>query len=105
MSRQHLGILVMALLTLTSCKKRDRHGNTGVTASPISRAALVFLEDDYDGALARARSESKVLFVDAWATWCHTCLSMKHYVLSEPALAPLAERAIFLSLDTEKPGA
>ena len=27
------------------------------------------LSDDYAGALARARHEGKLLFVDAWAPW------------------------------------
>src|SRR5262249_25461603 len=58
------------------------------------RAPLVFLEDDMAGARARASAAGKLLFVDAWAPWCHTCLSMRNFVLSDPSLAPLAELAV-----------
>jgi tetratricopeptide (TPR) repeat protein len=43
------------------------------------------------------------LFVDAWAPWCHTCLSMRSYVFPDPALSGLAERFVWLSVDTERP--
>jgi len=104
MSRHQLGIvLFFALAALPACRKRSKSDQRH--ESPEPAASLRFLEDDYEGALARAREGGKALFVDAWAPWCHTCLSMKHYVLGQPSLAPLAERAVFLSIDTEKPGA
>lgn len=65
-------------------------------------AALPFIEDDYEGALALARARGVPLFVDAWAPWCHTCLSMKETVLRDPRLAPLRDRFVWLSIDTEK---
>ncbi len=64
---------------------------------------LPWIEDDFDGALASARAQGKPLVVDAWALWCHTCLSMKSFVLTDPALAPLADRFVFAAIDTEKP--
>ena len=67
------------------------------------RPPLEFIEDDVPAALARARDEGKVLFVDAWAPWCHTCLSMKHYVLTDPSLRPLADRVVFAAIDTDRP--
>ncbi|MDC3956645.1 thioredoxin family protein [Polyangium jinanense] len=76
----------------------------GAAAGKDAAAApLVFIEDDLDGAMARARAEKKALFVDAWAPWCHTCLSMKNYVLVDPALRPLADRVVFAAIDTDRP--
>jgi len=71
--------------------------------APAPSPKLVFVEDDLEGAMARARAEKKALFVDAWAPWCHTCLSMKNYVLSDPALVPLADRVVFAAIDTDRP--
>ena len=73
-------------------------------ASP-GPAPLHFIEDDLPGAIAKARAEGKALFVDAWAPWCHSCLSMKNFVLGDPALRPLAERVVFASIDTDRPEA
>ena len=50
-----------------------------VLASGCARAPggkpIEFIEDDYPRALAEARARAVPLFVDAWAPWCHTCLS------------------------------
>jgi tetratricopeptide (TPR) repeat protein len=72
-------------------------------AQAAESAPLVFIEDDLPAAMARARAEKKALFVDAWAPWCHTCLSMKSYVLVDPSLRPLADRVVFAAIDTDKP--
>jgi tetratricopeptide (TPR) repeat protein len=64
--------------------------------------AIAFIEDDYPRALAEARARKVPLFIDAWAPWCHTCLSLRAYVFPDPALARYAERFVWLSLDTER---
>lgn len=64
---------------------------------------LTFTHDDFDAAVERAKRDGKLVFVDAWAEWCHTCLSMDSVVLSDPSLLPFADRYEFVALDTEKP--
>ncbi|WP_437707322.1 thioredoxin family protein [Sorangium sp. So ce448] len=64
---------------------------------------LEFIHDDVPRAHEKARTEGKALFVDAWAPWCHTCLSMKHYVLTDPSLRPFADRVVFADVDTDRP--
>jgi thiol-disulfide isomerase/thioredoxin len=74
-------------------------------SSPAAAGAAgpVFLEDDYAAALAAARAGGKVVFVDAWAPWCHTCLSMQREVLTRPALAAFSDRVVFVAVDTDRP--
>ena len=81
-------------LLLLSCA----HG----PAAPESQGVVRFISDDWEGALARARAEGKPLFVDAWAPWCHSCVSMKAYVFSDPGLSPLVDRYVWLEINTEK---
>ncbi len=59
------------------------------------------MENDYLHALAVARRDHKPLFVDAWAPWCHTCLSMKSYVFDQPEIRAQAGNFVWLSMDTE----
>jgi tetratricopeptide (TPR) repeat protein len=78
----------------------------GATASASASAEappIAWVEDDVGAAAARAKAEGKALFVDAWAPWCHTCLSMKNYVFTDPSLRPLASRVVFASIDTDRP--
>src|SRR5262245_2336820 len=69
--------------------------------APAPTPTTAWFENDYAGALARARALKHPLFVDASAVWCHTCLSMRAYVLDDPGL----DRSgfVWLSFDVEKP--
>lgn len=127
--RRSLTVLV-ALLALGACTPVEQqvappNMDGAATAPPLSTAAALpssatetptahgpaatmsveFVEDDFEGTMARAKAEKKALFVDAWAPWCHTCLSMKNYVLVDPSLKPFADRVIFAAIDTDKPSA
>ena len=75
-------------------------------ALPLTAAAaptIPWMHDDYPAARAAARAADKPLVIDLWAPWCHTCLSMKHTVLQDPAIVAMADRFVWLALDTDRP--
>jgi tetratricopeptide (TPR) repeat protein len=75
-------------------------------AAPVEAPRAVkipWISDDYAAALYRARAENKPIFIDMWAPWCHTCLSMKQEVMIDPSLAPFLDRFIWLEIDTDRP--
>jgi tetratricopeptide (TPR) repeat protein len=74
-------------------------------ATSSAKVKIDFIEDDYARALAEARSRNLPLFVDAWASWCHSCLSMREFVFPDPAIVARKNEFVWLSLDTEKPSA
>jgi len=91
-------------------------GCAATPASPVatpSRSAPVvavrpagppsWSEDQVDVDRARAHTTGALLLVDAWAPWCHTCLSMKREVLSSPVLGAYEGRIVFAAIDTDKP--
>jgi thioredoxin-like negative regulator of GroEL len=96
------------LLVATACAGMPRttpaipRSPAPLTAPLAGEGPIAFVENDYARALADARALKRPLFVDAWATWCHTCLSMRSYVFPDPALRPLAGRFVWLSIDTER---
>ncbi len=63
-----------------------------------------FVEDDFAAALATAKANQKLLFVDAWAPWCHSCVFMREHVLTRDGFAPYEKDVVFAAVDTEKPG-
>jgi tetratricopeptide (TPR) repeat protein len=71
-------------------------------APPPADAPIVFIENDYARALSEAKTKGLPLFVDAWAPWCHTCLSLRSYVFPDPALRRFASRFVWASIDTER---
>jgi thiol-disulfide isomerase/thioredoxin len=73
-----------------------------VTKGSVSHEPLPFIHDDYPRALAEAKKQNKPIFVDAWAPWCHSCLSMKSFVLNDPVLEPIAKDYVWLAIDTER---
>lgn len=60
---------------------------------------LPWVRDDWTEAKNRATASKKLVAVDVWATWCHTCLSMKNFVLTEAPLAKVADTHVWLALD------
>jgi tetratricopeptide (TPR) repeat protein len=72
------------------------------TAARAPAAKIEFIEDDYARALDLARAKNLPLFVDAWAPWCHSCLSMRAFVFPDPLVVAKKDEFVWLSLDTEK---
>jgi len=71
-------------------------------ADAATNATLTWIQDDIPTANQQAVRQGKLLLVDAWAPWCHTCLSMKHHVLDDPALHAYADRVVFAAVDTDR---
>jgi thiol-disulfide isomerase/thioredoxin len=65
-------------------------------------AGPVVIEDDFSKALAKAKAQKKLLFVDVWAPWCHTCVYMREHVLPTDAVASFERDVVFAAIDSEK---
>jgi hypothetical protein len=95
----------LALLALLATAGGCRPGQAPRSASAGQQDALPpirFIENDYAQALSEARARHVPLLVDAWAPWCHTCLSMRAFVFTDESLRRTSTRFVWLSLDTER---
>jgi tetratricopeptide (TPR) repeat protein len=64
-----------------------------------------WIDDRYDVALAEAKRAHKPIFVDTWASWCHSCLSLRQFVFPDPKIRAKSADFVWLAIDTEKPAA
>ncbi len=87
--------------TSPTARAPDASTSATTTSSP-TLAPLVWVEDSYDTASTQAQREGKLVLVDLWAPWCHTCLSMRSFVLGDPALRAFASQFVWASIDTEQ---
>jgi thioredoxin-like negative regulator of GroEL len=77
---------------------------TPAEETPVLHHGIAWYRDAPEAALARARADRRLVVVDLWAPWCHTCLSMQEYVLTADKLAGARDRFVFLAVDTDRPG-
>lgn len=80
----------------------DPSARAAPAPTPPADAPIAFIENDYARALAEARARGVPLFIDTWAAWCHTCLSLRSYVFPDPSLQRFSSRFVWLSVDTER---
>src|SRR5215203_771656 len=73
-------LLLLALTVALAAAPAAAKSASPSKAAPAAHAlAVPFIADDYETALAQARERNVPIFMDAWATWCHTCRSMKSF--------------------------
>ena len=103
---------IAALILLTGCahsheapddKFPPMCGGVFDQPSDLAKKPPTFIEDDYPRALAEAKARHVPLFVDAWASWCHSCVSLKNYVFTDPQVAIETSNFVWLAIDTENP--
>lgn len=74
-----------------------------VSQSTPDRSGITWINDDWAKAKAKAAEAGQLVAVDVWATWCHTCLSMKSFVFTDEKLAKAAAQHTWLAIDFDRP--
>ena len=95
-------LLFPLFVALASCAGRERPPAAMVRAGHAA-SELPWIVDDAPRAFAEAARAKKPVFVDVWATWCHTCVAMRSFVLNDPRVLARANDAIWLALDADRP--
>jgi thiol:disulfide interchange protein DsbD len=74
----------------------------GGAGSGSASASLDWITDDYAGALARARSQGKLLFIDFTGIGCTNCHWMRANMLSRPEIEAALGNFVLVELYTDR---
>lgn len=100
-----IAIIIITLLTLTSTVKV--HASLENVKSPelvtTDTEGIAFFEGDWQSALMLAKKEGKMIFLDAYASWCGPCKMMEHKTFKdEKVIAFFNAHFINVKMDMEK---
>ena len=105
--RQGLALLALALALLLGIKTVE--AGLDVKLLPQAGAAVerpktsFWMEQDLEGALAKAKAEGKVVLVDIYAEWCAQCHELDEKTWPDQAIqAWVKDQAIAVRIDTDK---
>ncbi len=93
--------LDVLLLLAVAMPPGSQPSAAGLDGRPEHR--IDWIRDDFPAALADARRNRRPVFVDVWASWCHTCISMQNFVLVDDNLQSVRTSYTWLALDFDQP--
>ena len=95
--------LVLALLSLplwTACSNNENAAEADTEVA--TNEGMEFFEGSYEDAIALAKEEEKLVFVDVWTTWCGPCIVMQETVFPLPEVGDYFNaRFVNYKLDAE----
>lgn len=93
----------LALLASPGCS-RSGSGSSPADGAPSGGGGVAFAPLGYEEALARARREKKLVFVDVYTDWCGFCKKLDREVFTDPDVARAASRFVAIRVNAEKGG-
>jgi thioredoxin-related protein len=92
-----IAILVFAFIPKDS-KEKNKESNNGATEQGIQ-----FIEADWSKALTEAKKQHKLIFLDAYASWCGPCKLLKKKTFPDKAAGDFFNaNYINIAIDMEK---
>lgn len=101
-----LGILALTLALLLGIRSVEQ--SLGLRLLPAGSetrapAAGLWMEQDLEGATARARTEKKLILVDIYAEWCVQCKELDEKTWPDPRVAGwIRDQAVAVRIDTDR---
>lgn len=99
-STRLLAAALISLLPMAACSPTDESAE----GNRSSGAGVAFVSGTFDEALARARSEKRLLLVDVYTDWCGWCKKLDREVFGDPRVAEASRGLVAVRINAEKEG-
>jgi thioredoxin 1 len=97
-------VFIIAAVLVFACFPENGNNKNIIAATEAdSDKGIQFIESDWKKALAEAKKQNKLIFLDAYTTWCGPCRMLKQYTFPDKAVGEFFnENFINIALDMEK---
>ncbi|HYN42888.1 MAG TPA: thioredoxin family protein, partial [Thermoanaerobaculia bacterium] len=95
-----LAAALLAVLPMAACARPEG----GVNETRLSGPGVAFASGTFDEALARARSEKRLLLVHVYTDWCGWCKKLDREVFTDARVAEAARGLVAVRVNAEKGG-
>jgi thioredoxin-related protein len=98
------GLLILAIVILYAFVPKRNSNNEFTNVNKInSENGIQFVEPNWAKAIEQAKKEKKMIFVDAYTTWCGPCRMLKQNTFPDKAAGDFFNKHfINIALDMEK---
>jgi thioredoxin 1 len=92
-------LLLLCSVLVFNCNVKQTNQTT---ESPVATTGIQFFEGTLNEAKAKAKAENKLIFFDAYASWCGPCKAMKKNVFPDPLVGKVFnEKYVSVAYDME----
>jgi len=91
---------LLLLLPLSACARSEGRADEASVSGP----GVPFVSGGFEEALARARSEKRLLMVDVYTDWCGWCKKLDREVFGSARVAEAARDVVAVRVNAEKGG-
>lgn len=104
------GILLVVAVLVFACLPKANNSTAGTEEKVTEKqgtettgTGIKFIEEDWTKALAKAKKEKKLIFLDAYTTWCGPCKMLKRNTFPDKAVGEFFNKNfVNVELDMEK---
>jgi len=96
-------LMVLSAVFILSFVTAAKRSGSNLTGNKKAEAGIQFVEENWAKAVAEAKKQKKMIFIDAYTSWCGPCRMLKQNTFTDKAAGDFFNKHfINIALDMEK---